>query len=112
MRLTLILLGCVCLVTYAKRKEIDLEALEKKWEEEDNDDDDWHEDTFEWNEKERKKRANKAMEGLMNGGSGGNGGDMNAMLNAMGGGGGGGGGNAMHMSFAQIRADACEKRGH
>jgi len=104
----LLVLACFSL---AKRKKIDLEALEKKWAEEDGDDDDWHEDSFEWNEKERKKRSQEAMQGLMNGGAGGaGGGDMNAMLNMMGGGG-GGGGNSMHMSFAQIREGSCEKRG-
>jgi hypothetical protein len=104
----LLLLVFSSLCVYAGYKEIDLEALEKEWEKEDEEEDDWHEDTMEWNDKERKKRSNEAMNNLLNnkGGNGG-GGDMNAMLNMMG----NGGGQSMHMSFAQLKDDACKNRG-
>jgi len=94
-----------CSFVLAKRKKIDLEALEKEWAEEDNEDDDWHEDTFEWNEKERQKRSQQTIQGLMNGGGAG-GGDMGSMMNMMGNNGG------QSMSFAQIRDGTCEKLGH
>ena len=62
-----VLLSLLLVTTLAKRKEIDLEALEKKWAEEENEDDDWHEDTYEWKEKERKKLQQASMANLMSG---------------------------------------------
>lgn len=38
------------------RKKIDFKALEENWSEDDEEDEEWHEDNFEWKEKERQER--------------------------------------------------------
>ena len=45
------------------RKEFNLKKLEEEWADEEDEDDGWHEDSYEWKEKERKRRqqANAAL---------------------------------------------------
>ena len=110
-----LLLLVMLLVIYAgpsiaapKRKEFNLDKLEKEWADKEEEDDDWHEDSFEWKEKERKRRQQAKMQNMLNDGAGGAGG-----MNGLGGIGGLGGmasmmgnGNSMHMSFAELKESA------
>ena len=52
------------------RKVFDLRKLEEEWADEDDEDDGWHEDTYEWKEKERKRRQQAKLQDMMKGGKG------------------------------------------
>ena len=87
----------------AVRKKIDFDKLDKEWKDEE-EDEDWHEDSYEWKRKmQEKKQPAFDMSNIQNM-------KPEELMAMQGGGMGGGGGGGMSMTFAQLKDGICTSR--
>ena len=87
----------------AVRKKIDFDKLDKEWKDEE-EDEDWHEDSYEWKRKmQEKKQPAFDMSNIQNM-------KPEELMAMQGGGEGGGGGGGMSMTFAQLKDGICTSR--